>query len=484
MSITKDWFQVDRKGLAALLERKGKSFALFELVQNAWDENGVSRVDVNLHAIEDERMSARLVVTDDAPDGFADLTHSYTLFAPSKKKGDATKRGRFNLGEKLFLAMCREARVVSTTGGVRFDEDGRHAIRTKALSGTTVNAVLKLSREEIQQITADFRRLIPPIGICTTLNGEPLMERVPLRVVECSLITEIGNHEGQLVTARRTCNVEIYEPHDGETACLYEMGIPVVETDDRWHVNITQKVPLTMDRENVSPSYLKAVRVAVLNAMHEWVTPEAANQKWAVEAMTSRDVTPAAADSFVTAKFGPKRVAYDPSDPEANKLAVSEGYVVIHGGALSSQAWSTIRSNNLVLPAGQVTPSPKPYSEHGRAVPDFVPSDEMIRVERHAQRIARLACGGKIVNVRWKCDVSWRVAATCGPDGTLTFNVGSLGKAFFDLTGNRERIDALIIHEFGHLYSLDHLSREYYDALCSIGARYAAACGRGEFSTL
>jgi 3-(3-hydroxy-phenyl)propionate hydroxylase len=31
----------------------------------------------------------------------SDLTHAFTLFAESAKKGDAEKRGRFNLGEKL-----------------------------------------------------------------------------------------------------------------------------------------------------------------------------------------------------------------------------------------------------------------------------------------------------------------------------------------------------------------------------------------------
>jgi hypothetical protein len=42
----KNWFEVDRQGLARLLERKGKEFVLYELVQNAWDEPGVRLVTV------------------------------------------------------------------------------------------------------------------------------------------------------------------------------------------------------------------------------------------------------------------------------------------------------------------------------------------------------------------------------------------------------------------------------------------------------
>lgn len=34
-----DWLTVDMDGLKALLERRGKQFAIYELVQNAWDEN-------------------------------------------------------------------------------------------------------------------------------------------------------------------------------------------------------------------------------------------------------------------------------------------------------------------------------------------------------------------------------------------------------------------------------------------------------------
>ena len=47
---------------------------------------------------------------------------------------------------------------------------------------------------------------------------------------------------------------------------MFELGIPVVETEDRFHVDIQQKVPLNRDRDNVTPGYLRDVRTAVLNA--------------------------------------------------------------------------------------------------------------------------------------------------------------------------------------------------------------------------
>ena len=42
------WIDVNLEGLRKLLARRGNAFAIFELVQNAWDEKGVTRVDLNL----------------------------------------------------------------------------------------------------------------------------------------------------------------------------------------------------------------------------------------------------------------------------------------------------------------------------------------------------------------------------------------------------------------------------------------------------
>jgi hypothetical protein len=114
---TKNWFDVDRKGLAKLIERRGKIWLLHELIANAWDADGTTEVVVSL-VPEDNVPKATVLVTDDSPDGFADLSHAWTLFAESNRKGRADKRGRFNLGEKLVLALCDEASIITTSAGV------------------------------------------------------------------------------------------------------------------------------------------------------------------------------------------------------------------------------------------------------------------------------------------------------------------------------------------------------------------------------
>jgi hypothetical protein len=68
----------------------------------------------------------------------------------------------------------------------------------------------------------------------------------------------------RVVRGGRETNVEVYEPEQGETAMLYELGVPVVETGDRNDVNILQKVPLNVNRDNVPPAYLRTVRTLLL----------------------------------------------------------------------------------------------------------------------------------------------------------------------------------------------------------------------------
>src|SRR5204862_2279732 len=85
---------------------------------------------------------------------------------------------------------------------------------------------------------------------------------------------------------------------------LYELGIPVVVTGDKWHYDIGQKVPLTLDRENVQPNFLRQVRVVVFNRMSGQLAPEDVNSEWAETAIASPDCAPEAVQSCLSTRFG------------------------------------------------------------------------------------------------------------------------------------------------------------------------------------
>src|SRR5260370_34887276 len=71
------WFVVDKEGLRKTLSRKGKAFAIYELLQNGYDENS-TKLEVTL--TEPKNGKSTLVCIDDAPGGYVDLSNAHTMF--------------------------------------------------------------------------------------------------------------------------------------------------------------------------------------------------------------------------------------------------------------------------------------------------------------------------------------------------------------------------------------------------------------------
>lgn len=478
-----EWFQVDKQGLVKILERKGKELALLELIQNAWDEPGVSKVSASLEYRGRNR--ALVAVEDDAPEGFKDLSHAFTLFAESGKKTNPEQRGRFNLGEKLVLALCDEVTIQTTQGGLRFEGKRRHTLRAKRAVGSRIECLIKMTEEECRQIECEVGKLIPPKSITTTFNGAQIQPRVPVDEFAASLRTEIAGDSGFLKRADRQTTVSLYALKDGERATLYEMGIPVVETGDKWHYDIGQKVPLTLDRENVLPAFLTQVRLAVFNRTHDKLAANDVDSEWTEAAIASPDCSVPAVESYLKTRFGEKRVSFDPSDTEANKIAVSQGFTIVHGGMMSAGAWKNARNANAISPAGQVTPGPKVWTGEddpsAETFTDWIPESKwtggMKEVSAFAKRMAEQVLGKQIV-VKFCATPHHLGAASYGPGGELVFNKFRLGTDWLE-RGITEDVIRMLIHEFGHDSCLDHLSSDYHEALCRIGAKLFGIAKRG-----
>ena len=97
----KSWFEVDKDCWKALQLGKPKSYIIRELVANAWDENIALCKIETIH----ENGIATISVEDDNPEGFRDLTDSYTIFKHTDKRSNPKQRGRFNIGEKQVLSI-------------------------------------------------------------------------------------------------------------------------------------------------------------------------------------------------------------------------------------------------------------------------------------------------------------------------------------------------------------------------------------------
>jgi hypothetical protein len=384
------------------------------------------------------------------------------------------QRGIWNLGEKLVLAFCEEARITTTKGTVRFHDGRRFHDELHTDRGTTFEGTLLMRPAEFEECVAGAGRLIPPAGIEVYFNGARLLVPKCFQEFETSLPTTLGDGEGAIRRTRRKTKVRLYEPVDGGPAMIFEMGIPVVESGDKWHYDVQQRVPLNMQRDNVTPAYLQELRVAVLNAACNFVEEDDVKADWARAATNDKRCSPEAITKALDLRFGAKRVSFDPNDLEANKAAMADGYSVVHGGALSKTEWSNARQAQAIQPAGKVVPSrtPEPTAEKGDPI-DAATRAAVAEVDAYIHRIAPELIGRDVV-IRHVRKPDWRPSATYGrTSAELTFNHGTLpGDFFTDRTWKGlQALNELILHELAHEYASDHFTRAFYDSMGKLGAK-------------
>ncbi len=124
-----------------------------------------------------------------------------------------------------------------------------------------------------------------------------------------------------------------------------------------------------------------------------------------------------------------------------------------------------------LLPAGQICPTAKPYSLDPNAKPvDVIPEDQWSPGMKNIAEYARFLAD-ELMGVKLSVAVvrTLNAFAACYGKGRLDLNLQRLGHRWFE-QGATEEVDRLLIHEFGHHFSGDHLSEEYHEGLCRLGA--------------
>lgn len=469
--VAMNWFDVDKEGLAKLLEGRSRAFVIYELVQNAWDTSA-KQVEIRLEKFSGSP-KAKLTVIDDDPEGFVKFEHAWTMYAESTKKGDPSKRGIFNEGEKMVLALCYSASIKTTKGTVTFDGKGRHHSKAKREFGSCFEGVVRMNQQEYDECCQAVARLIPPTKTKTYFNGELLKTRKCLTVFEAQLPTTIADETGTVRPTKRYTFINVYEPLEGEIPSIYEMGIPVVETGDLYHIDVQQRVPLNRDRDNVTPSYLRKLRAVTLNAVAPAMSKDDSAAGWVGQAIEDPDVSDGAVEKVMEDRFGKDRAVFDPSDPEANHRISGRGGFIIPPRAFSKEAWSNIRSGKHTFPAGQIAPTPKPFTPDGDPL-KILDRDKwtpgMERVAELAEFIQRAAHKTELI-VQYANDPGWRKFDAVCDGKTLTLNVRTLGSKRFDEIS--PFIISLIIHELAHTRESNHLADSFHEACCDIGAAAA-----------
>ena len=459
------WFNVNHIGLKKNQSDKNKIFIIKELVSNAFDEN-INKCEVELTWSSE---GTKIKVQDDSPEGFKKLADAYTLFNESYKASDTSKRGRFSYGTKSSLAMFKEAKIVSTKGTILFKSNGtRTKTGTKTEKGSIFEGLIKLKKVEFEELLDLSRTIIPPKNVEFVINDNSIKRSNTHTVFTETLPTVTVDQEGNFTPSSRVTEIELFKSLDTNYIC--ELGIPVVETDIPFTINVNQKVPLSKDRDNVKPAYLKKLKAFVLNHTHNDLSEDELQTTFAQEALEQKESSAEAVKSVIDAKFGEDAVVYDMSDLEANKKAFADERQVISGSQLSKEAWSKVKEtreqySDFALPSGQIGKYAKPeFTGGAKEVPV---DDKMQEVVDYAKFLhEQLGFGDLSVTVH-----DGRGALATYGHGHLQLFFNVLGRNWFDLDTNKQKILELLIHEFGHYYSSDHLSSSYYDGLCKIGAK-------------
>ena len=111
MSTTDSIFVADANGFRAMNLDRPPAHLVRELVQNALDEAGVSRIEV-LVTYHGARLGTTVAVVDNAPQGVKDERQLFTIFL-SDKEDSPIKRGRMGRGLKEIISVANKTTIRS-----------------------------------------------------------------------------------------------------------------------------------------------------------------------------------------------------------------------------------------------------------------------------------------------------------------------------------------------------------------------------------
>ncbi len=442
-------FEVSREGLRQLQAGRKPWQLAKELVSNAFDEESVSKVDVELY-MTDELPDAVFIVEDDG-DGFVDLKDAYTLYGWTRKRTNPNVRGRFNLGEKEIVALANHAEIHTTSGWVEWHGDERSQGDEGRDRGTVVLLHLPWTEEELNKTVEKLKQLIPPEDKTYLVNDEEILHRQPIRTFTAQLATVLLKGNQLAPTARKT-EVHVYDVREDETSSLLEMGIPVQDIDTPWHLDVQQKIPLSPHRNAVTPGYLQDVYAEALNLMAPTMDEEQVSASWVDKAMTDKRCADKAVLT-VSQKRYPGTVLWSP-DKLANETARDKGFNVLHSRGIDKEVLARLKTAGMQTTHEQFGVAwAKDGEEDAKPTFEVIAEEDwtpgMLQMKRFIESFGIELLGfnpsvsyERIKNVR---NLDW--CASWG-NQTLHFFVNKLAKNFFDSLG-AEQI-SIILHEFSH----------------------------------
>jgi hypothetical protein len=206
------------------------------------------------------------------------------------------------------------------------------------------------------------------------------------------------------------------------------------------------------------------------------LTASDGDASWILDGMADEDIEPEALEHAIELRFG-RAVAYDPSDPEANRLASAEGYSTLTSNALPKEVWAQVkRTASCAPPVRSRRPSSR--TSPGRsATAREAPSSEWTARDAERRRVRprprgrapRDHAGGRRRGRPEGDELrgQLRPADSGGEHALLELNLRRLGHRWFE-GDPATRIDQLL-YAFAHHHEQDRLSAGFHRAVAALG---------------
>ena len=459
MQQNNSWFEVDKDGLKEMFANFPEERMVAELVQNSWDTDGATVCRVG---ISQDKKTTLVSVEDDHPDGFKNLRDAYTLFRSTEKRSDPTKRGRFNIGEKIVFARALYGAVETTKGCVEFTKDGRQdRPRKKRAKGSVVQVAFPQWDSGTRKRVNEFLgKLYVPKKMGFYVSGSQIKYQKPLRKAKTSLATEYlkVNSDGTQVMTRTQRKTEIwFYIKRFESAYLYEMGIPVCEIDGKFDANVQQKIPLSHDRTLVPQSYLQDIYAEMLMAMGDLIEPGDLGESHVRTAMEDSRVDSKTCARLFKEQFGENAVITNPFDADSNQEAARQGASLVSPKTFGKEVNAKLREGGVTTTSEKYCRDRSAMEMQKLGLPEGF--KEVTTISPARQNLAAYVKMLSDQLLKRPVEVkfaTWHnnVAAIYERYNAITFNVRNVSRSMIEQPVSK--CTALCLHELAHCMGNGH----------------------------
>jgi hypothetical protein len=250
-----------------------------------------------------------------------------------------------------------------------------------------------------------------------------------------------------------------------------ELGVPVQELAEniRWNIDVRQKVPITTSRDVVSDAYLQKLYAVVLDNTIDMINGDDASSNWVGDAMIRCDES--STRVVLEQIYGTDKVMIESSnDHRANEKAIDAGFKLIPSGTFDKSVMNNIsKEQGIIKYAGKV------YETTFGDAKDVTLTPALERFAQVVESVGKDVTGKTITCEFFSMNPCSDIANALGT--TISWNVGLLGKRFFEVWTNRA--SEILIHELSHVYDksdcgqYSHYKGEFIRAMETIAGRVA-----------